>query len=437
MRVLAILLCFLVISCALPYKDFNNVDPDIIIKLSDPDNTTSTVSSTLANGYDVIKLKVTIDKRIDKTSDIILRTTIGKFTESATNTLTTKPKTNGELIVTLLAPTTPGIGYVTAEIKGYKATREIQFIELDAARIIGITAPASSEANGYASIPISITVPAPLAQNQLTVTTTSGLFEANNSASYSAKPDANGKLDLSLKSPEKSGTGYISAEIGGLKTTKTILFTEADPAKSLTVSTVSALTNVEADGVNSTTITVKVLGNTDLSRNNITLRTSAGTFIETGTTNFAAKPNSNGILAVQLKAPRDPSTALVTVETTPPTSRTTISINFTRADADNIVVDPGTFTIKASTNEQVLITAQLLRNLGKGLPSPGAVVEFDAFDAIDGVTRLGQFRAKTLSDATGKATALFTVGNTSIRREVIIVVTSGTATGQARLLIVN
>ena len=110
---------------------------------------------------------------------------------------------------------------------------------------------------------------------------------------------------------------------------------------------------------------------------------------------------------------------------------------FERAWPDTVVVDAGSFTLRAEDGAATKLSALLLH--ADGFASTKTEVVFTARDSL-GVA-LGHFRDITRSDSQGRATAEFEVGTISYRGPVLIDATvlapDGTRHGETSLRLVN
>lgn len=105
------------------------------------------------------------------------------------------------------------------------------------------------------------------------------------------------------------------------------------------------------------------------------------------------------------------------------------AVQLVRAFPTGIQLELGAFAVGASIAREVPVVALLQR--GVGTASAGAVVRFSAVDSTGSPFASGAFRQVTRSDADGKASAVFTPGNTSYRGEVYI---SAEVDGESGLL---
>lgn len=171
-----------------------------------------------------------------------------------------------------------------------------------------------------------------------------------------------------------------------------------------------------ADGTTVLQITGFVDPDTRGDRRQLTFSVSGGVLTEGDGKTVAVTADEDGAAQVGLRAPTDPGVARIRLTVGSITRQD--SVLFTRAVPDAITVEPERFAIAAGLQNEIRVTVQLRRALGR--VSPGTPVAFRAFRA--GTTiEVGRFGVPSLSDANGVVTVRYTPGDTSYRGPVRIV----------------
>lgn len=202
---------------------------------------------------------------------------------------------------------------------------------------------------------------------------------------------------------------------------------ESDPQRSVgpgdLISLTASAASIPADGVSRVTFTAQIPANASAANRTVTFTSTGGTLVGgtpgSGTSMSLAVPvDVEGRATAQLQSPTRPGSAQVMAAVS--SFLQAVTIAFTGALPDRILVDPGAFSLEAGLANTTTVTATLRR--GQGIASENTLVEFRALTPAG--ARLGEFRAVTPSSASGTATALFTAGDTTFR---------GTATIFARV----
>ncbi len=103
---------------------------------------------------------------------------------------------------------------------------------------------------------------------------------------------------------------------------------------------------------------------------------------------------------------------------------------------NTILVSPDKTQLKATLDDSTVVTATLLRNVGK--VSLNTVVTYTVLDAATRANLGFLVRAVTPSDAAGKSQATITAGTTTFRGNAIIrAATEGGISGEATIVIVD
>ena len=189
------------------------------------------------------------------------------------------------------------------------------------------------------------------------------------------------------------------------------------------ISLTASASSIPADGVSRVTLTAQIPANASSGNRTVTFTSTSGTLVggapgNGGSMSLALQADVDGRATAQLQSPTLVGAAQVTAAVS--TFLQTLTIAFSGALPDRILVDPGAFSLQAGLTNSTTVTATLRR--GSGIASQNTVVEFRALTSAG--ARLGEFRSVTTSSASGTATALFTAGETAFR---------GTATIFARV----
>jgi hypothetical protein len=176
-----------------------------------------------------------------------------------------------------------------------------------------------------------------------------------------------------------------------------------------------------ADGASVLQITVQVDPRTRGDKRKLTVSTTSGSFSEGDAKSVTIPADNNGLVRVGLRAPTEEGLARVRVVVENAVRED--SVRFTRAMPEQILVEPEKFALSAGIRNEIKITAQLRRAVGR--VTPLTAVSFHAFREGSS-EEVGQFGVPTLSDANGQVTVRYTAGNTTYRGRVrIVAATSG------------
>lgn len=216
---------------------------------------------------------------------------------------------------------------------------------------------------------------------------------------------------------------------------------ESDPTRSVAPDQLIILsassTSIPADGISRTRLTAQIPPDAAAENRTVTFRSTAGTLLGGTNNSLALNVDVDGRAVAELVSPTRPGSAEVSAQVA--TFVRTIAVAFTGALPDRITVDAGAFSLLPGLSNSTTVTATLRR--GQGVASENTTVQFRALTANG--SRLGEFRAVTVSNASGQATALFSAGETTYRGAATIFarvedVTSGTVVeGQAILQIIE
>jgi hypothetical protein len=197
---------------------------------------------------------------------------------------------------------------------------------------------------------------------------------------------------------------------------------------------------IPADGVSLVTITAVIPAGAAPANRTIAFTTTAGTFAGTSPpgTSIEVPADVDGRAVVSLQSGTQPAEARVQASVAGFVR--TVTVRFTQALPETIDVDPGTFSLEPGFANTTTVTATLRRS-GGGVATQGTEVRFTATTPAGAA--VGEFRAVTPSDAQGRATALYTAGDTAHRGPVTIAArvtdpaTGATVAGTATLQIVD
>jgi hypothetical protein len=187
-----------------------------------------------------------------------------------------------------------------------------------------------------------------------------------------------------------------------------------------------------ADDASLTPIVLHVDTSLSIQKRAISMSTTAGTFLPGSGNSAMVSPNAVGSATVILRAPSDSTTAIVSATVNGVTEQTRII--FRRALAERVELVAEKATLSAGVNQEVTIVATLRRTMGKS--SPGAAVVFTATDASGDDKPIGVFRPEVgTSLADGTVSTRFSVGEGTTRGPIRIRAASGSAIGEATLVI--
>ena len=200
-----------------------------------------------------------------------------------------------------------------------------------------------------------------------------------------------------------------------------------EPGEDALVLLVPAM-SVPADGRTITVVKAQVPEDTKPADRAVTFQTTLGA-LGPGTETQMTVTAVDGSATAQLRAPSAPGVAYVRA------TRGSVvrldSVIFVRALAETVLVEPSKFALPAGAGSEMNVTAVLRR--GTGTPTPGAAVQFVAFDEAG--AQVGQFGLASLSDAEGRVQVRYTPGATAYRGPVRIVASTpgpgGTIAGSA------
>jgi hypothetical protein len=154
---------------------------------------------------------------------------------------------------------------------------------------------------------------------------------------------------------------------------------------------------VLADGVSQTAVTATVDTHLPIAFWSVTFTSTAGVFLESGTSTVTLGAGPAGVATVYLRAPRDSVTAMVTA--TADTVVRTTTVHFAFAPVDSMTVVPAALDV----GDSVQVTAYLSSNIG--FPSPGVLLKFTATSSAGDST--GQFTPVVPSDTTNVVTVQY------------------------------
>jgi hypothetical protein len=284
-------------------------------------------------------------------------------------------------------------------------------------------APATAPADSASTVLITVQVDttASPAITEVTFATTLGTF-AGGTATITAPVDAEGRALAQLKAPAAAGTAIVTATAAGQ--TRTVQVTFTTPVNGFTSVSASPPT-APADGASTTVVTAQVNLAAVPAVRDVKFATTLGTF-PGNVTSVTVPVDASGTAQVQLRAPADTGTAIVTA-TAGGATRTTV-VGFVPAPPTRLELTSDSFVLPAGLAHSVNLTATPLRSVGT--PSPGTIVTFSA-DTVGGSGGgFGQFSASSVLVRSGSATSRFSAGETSYRGPVMIRATA-TQAGQS------
>ncbi len=217
--------------------------------------------------------------------------------------------------------------------------------------------------------------------------------------------DSSGRAQIELQSGLTPGTAQVTARVKEVpQVAQSLSVAFVDPGADGVLRVVSAPGSAPADGASASRITVAVSAGIDGAARNVRFQTNAGSFSPGGTETDVTVPAATDLTAsVLLYSPSQIGEALVRITAGGATRE--VRVRFDRALPDRILVSLDKLTVTDSATDQIVVTATLLRDLGK--VTPGTEVTFTATrdDTGGGFGLLNP--AVAVTDSDGKATVRF------------------------------
>ncbi|MBW3570037.1 MAG: hypothetical protein KY467_02915 [Gemmatimonadetes bacterium] len=344
---------------------------------------------------------------------VTFSTTAGAFAPGTADSMraTVTADENGVAVALLRAPAAPTLALVRAQAGGTTLQDSARFTPAPADLALLTLSADSAAADTVTTILVRAVIPrtSTLAQRSVTFRTTLGRFDDDGSVTVEA--DSAGVATALLRAPGAPGLALVTAAAGNTVLQDTIRFYRAPP--DLLALTLAA-DSLAADGASTMLVRATVRRGTARTPRSVTFSASSGTF-GGGTNEITVPVDSSGTATALLRAPADPTQAVVRA-TAGNASLDTV-IRFVRALPETVVLSADSFRVPAGAGSTLRVTAALRRSIGT--VSPGATVHFSALRP-DG-TAIGWFAAETVSNTSGVVTATFTPGETDYRGPVRIV----------------
>jgi len=157
-------------------------------------------------------------------------------------------------------------------------------------------------------------------------------------------------------------------------------------------------TSVAADDVSLIRVSATIPDTSGVQPAQVVFSSTAGIFTASSGSSAIVPADDSGHALAYLRAPRQPTSAVLTVGA----GGTIVvdTVGFTPAFPDDVALDPSRFVIVSGDSNEIVITAFLQRVAG--LVSPGRMVRFSA--------TTGRFGAASVSDDSGIVRVRYTAG---------------------------
>ncbi|WEK34604.1 MAG: hypothetical protein P0Y53_19125 [Candidatus Pseudobacter hemicellulosilyticus] len=371
--------------------------------------------SLSANGYSQLPIAVVIpaDAAADRRT-VKFTTDLGLFSNDSASIYVVAE--NG-IAATQLHGSRAGRAKLTAAIMGYAVNKTVLFTAVEGSDILAFVdlpaSPLPADNLSEHALQLRIDPRSPASTRKLTLTTDLGSF-SNQQTTIEVQANAEGLAQTYLKS-DKAGRAIIRVTRGDFLLEDSVYFTAPDPEQLIRFTPGSFPAGV-ADGATAIEIKAQINNKMPAGRRKVSFRTDGGSFAAGSTVNSVEiEPDASGLARVLLRS-RQEGFSTVTVEHNG--INRSAEVEFKKAMPDQLSVETP-FTIQAGIASQVTVTAQLSRQTG--LPSSGFEILYTAFTK-DGAA-IGLFKTQKASGADGKATVLYSAGNTTYRGPVTITAT--------------
>jgi hypothetical protein len=411
--------------------DAYTLSPDRIDQIV---SVTASAGSIPADGATRLTITVQIDPRVDARNRTVTITTSGGtlvWGNQQGAAVTVPADESGKAVVDLRSGTTSGPVTLDISVGLLTRTLSVQFTSVRREDLFGVDVSRTTlPADGFSTTRITVTLKAPAAPAQRTVTfeTSAGTLIGTGIASArktSVTADPDGVASIDLQSDKTIGP--VRVAITALERTETLelSFVPADPAQIIAVT--AEPRSVAADGASTIAVIARVSPNLPGGRRSVTFRTTVGQFV----------PGQRGEIIVEADGSNQAQATLVSVAIGTARLTATVDGNTSETTVDFMVALPDSVFVSAAAasiraGQSTAVTATLLRNVGE--VSPRLEVAFSAVTAAG--ASIGTFSGVTLSDH-GIASATFNAGATPYLGPVTIRASvSGAASGTTALTIV-
>lgn len=298
---------------------------------------------------------------------------------------------------------------------------------------------ATLPADGFsrAALTARITPTADTDKRTVVLTVTAGTVVGSTAAdgrSLMVTADESGVARAQLQSSRQLGTATVEATVqgvDGLVRRATVDFVAVDPDDIIRLAAASA--SAPADDATRTTLTAEVAAGIPAGSRTVSFTTNLGTFAATGGATASAEADASNRVSVDLVSPAEVGEARITASVDGTSAEATVV--FTTARPETVLVATDKFQLRAAADDSTQVTVTLVREVGT--PTAGATVTYAAVDPATGADLGFTFRNRTLSDASGEATATLIAGDTPFRGTATVRASVGSVTGSTEIQIVD
>ena len=309
-----------------------------------------------ANGESVITITALVwdpaGNKVPDGTDVYFSATKGYISPDAAVTVDGIASTT----LTTIASATSIFSEVTARYGTYSDSVDVTFIGVSLSDMRA--EPTSIFANGVDKSTISVQLKNDFG---ITVENETVSFSTTNGglSSSTGTTDTEGLATVQLTAPIVPGTAVVTAQYGlGSPVSVAVAFASAPVVGSIVLS--ANPETIPADGVSSSTITVTIRDSASApvpKGTSVTLTTTLGTFLNSGSSYTAITPNETGVVSVPLKAGFTGGSAVVTASSHSVTQSIVVPFTTSIVASINLLASPE--TIPADGFSSSIITATI------------------------------------------------------------------------------
>ncbi|MEO8256706.1 MAG: hypothetical protein ABI868_05095 [Acidobacteriota bacterium] len=218
--------------------------------------------------------------------------------------------------------------------------------------------------------------------------------------------NADGQAAASLQASKLAETAHVTATALNVTRSVDVTFTAANPSDIIRLASTDS--SLPADGKSTARMTATIAPGLPADKRTVTFRMTGtgGVFLPEGQQQVTRDADASGQARVDVQADSKTGFARVVAEVDKTTSNDVL-VPLVPALPDQIFFRSDVVRL-SSGNAEATVTAELRRNIGK--VNEGTIVSFSAVTNTG--TVIGAFRDVRTSDATGSATARFSLGTT-------------------------